>query len=476
MPDQDPSADGRNDAAEKAGSAKATKKTTAKKATTKKTPAKKTTAKAATKKATPAKKTTKPRAKKAVPPAAAEPVAPPAEPDEEPIIPKVSAAERRAGAFPVEPRDIDRSWLESYPPLVPESYPYPDVPFSRLLDDAAKDFPDSVAVDFLGKTLTYRRVSEQVARFATALQTLGVSKGDRVGVALPNCPQHLIAFIAILRLGAVVVEIDVTLDERGLAHRINDSGCRVLVVLDPVYAKVENLKGQVPTVEHVIGTAVADYLTPWAGLAFRMRNRRNSQLVHRIPEDEGVLRFTDLVRRNPATASQAQVDPGNDVALLAYDATRGGPPRAVMLTHRNLLVNVFQIRLWVPDVQAGRETILCAVPFSVPFGLTTGLGLGILAAATMALVPSLDRDEALASVERRKPTIFPATSAMVAAARMPRPRPVVRPKGVENGTAHRMVSRPACTSGTHSRIWKTLTSRLRWVSMTARGRPVVVDS
>ncbi len=407
MPAQDPAAEGPPSepaGAKKAGAKKATK-AAAKKATTKKSAAKKAPVKKVTAKKAVAKKA--PAAAGAPPQEAPAPLPPATEDGPQP--------EALVGAsFPPAPDAIERPWVDAYPPLVPASYPYPDVPLPRLLDDAAKDFPDSVALDFLGKTLTYRRLLEQVDRFATALQALGVAKGERVGLALPNSPQHVIALFAALRLGAIAVEIDPSLDERGLAARINDAGCRVLVVLDPVYAKVERLKGQVHTVEHVIGTAVADYLSPVTAAAFNWRHRRDARLVRKIPAAEGVLRFTELVRRHPPTATQVAVSPADDVALLAYP---GGisAPRAVMLTHRNLLANVFQVRLWVPDVQAGRETILCAAPFFDPFGLSTGLSLGILSAATMALVPSFDRDEMLGLIGKRKPTIFPATTAMIEA-------------------------------------------------------------
>ena len=433
MPDQDPSEP--QPASEPAARKATAKKGTAKKAATAGASTKKATAKkAAGKKAAPAKKApaTQSAAKKAIAknaapaatPAAAQASDVPADVGElaagEPEVVRSPAARSRAEqvppgeAFPPALDDVGRPWLASYPPLVPESYPYPDVPLTRLLDDAAKDFPDSVAVDFLGKTLSYRRLLDQVDRFATALQALGISKGDRVGIALPNCPQHVVAFFATLRLGATVVALDSALDENALADRINDAGCRVLVVLDPVYAKVSRLKGRVPSVEHVVGTAVADYLTPVAAAAFVFRHRRNSRLVHKIPAAEGVLRFLDLVRRHPPAVSQAPVAVADDVALLAFDApARGHRPRAVMLTHRNLLTNVFQIRLWVPDVQAGRETILCAVPFATPYGIATGLGLGVLSAATMALVPSFDRAEALAIIDKRKPTILPATGDII---------------------------------------------------------------
>ncbi|MPZ72218.1 MAG: AMP-binding protein [Nitriliruptorales bacterium] len=331
-----------------------------------------------------------------------------------PVIREPVASPAPPRSFPADPAEVDKPWLGSYPPLVPESYPYPDVPLTRLLDDAAKDFPDSVALDFLGRTLTYRRLLDHVDRFATALHTLGVVRGQRVGIALPNCPQHVIAFFAVLRLGAVVVEIDPWVDERGLAERINATGCRILVVLDPVYATVERLKGKVASVGHVVGTAAADYLTPFGAAMFNWRHRKDRRLVRKIPATEGVLRFTDLVRQHPPTAVQDHVTPAEDLALLAFvGTTEPGPLRAVMLTHRNLLANAFQVRLWVPDVQAGRETILCAVPFWDTFGVTTGLGLGALSAAAMSLVPSFEPDEVLVLIDKRKPTLFPATAEMI---------------------------------------------------------------
>ena len=408
------------------------KETVAKKAAAKKTVAKKAAANKSVAKKSVAKKAASKKAAAARTPAAtkaAEVPAPPvrvpgpaprlagstteAAPSAEPDAPGVSAFERaRSSAqFPPPANAVDRPWLLSYPPLVPESYPYPNVPLTRLLDDAAKDFPDSIAVDYLGKTLTYRRVHDQVDRFATALQAMGVTKGDRVGIALPNCPQHLITFFAVLRLGAIVVEIDASADEESLAAVINDAGCKVLVVLDPVYAKVANLKGQLLTVGHVVGTAISDYMTPLAAGVFNFRHRNNRSLIHKIPAAEGVLRFADLVHRHPPTAAQEPLDPSEDVALLVYPPR--ATPRAIMLTHANLLANIFQVRLWVPDVQAGRETILCAVPFSQPFGIVTGPGLGVLSAATMTLVPSFDRDEILGIIAKREPTLVPSSAGMV---------------------------------------------------------------
>ena len=391
--------------AKKAAAKKTTaKKTTAKKATAKKAAAKKTTAKKATAKKTAAKKTTAKKTQTPGPPPAG------AAGDD---TPEPEAPDDRL-RFPPDPGEVSMPWLASYPPLVPKTYPYPDVALTRLLDDAAKDFPDSIATEFAGRTLTYRRLLDQVDRFASALQTLGIRKGERVGLVLPNCPQHVIAFFAVLRIGAIVVEHDPTADEDVLSYEIDTAGCRALVIADPVYQKVSALKGRVRSVEHVIGTALGEYMPQVTALAYNVRNRNNPEIVYRIDEEEGVLRFVDLIRRHPPTATQVPVEPAQDTALLAFEQdTR--ERRAVMLSHRNLLANVFQVRLWVPDMQAGRETLLCATPFWEPFGITTGISLGALSAATLSLIPRFDRDDMLATIAKRKPTIFPATSTMVEA-------------------------------------------------------------
>ena len=301
---------------------------------------------------------------------------------------------------------IERPWLASYPPGVPETYDYPLVPLTRFLDDAAQDFPHTEAVEFLGYSLTYRELRDQVDRFATALHNLGVRKGDRVGIVLPNCPQHVVAVFAILRLGAIVAENNPLYTEAELEHQINDSGCTVLIVLDPVYQRIAKLKGKLPTVRHVVCTGIQDALPFPKNLLFPLKGKKDGT-YYAIPEGEGVLRFTELVARTAPAVRQADVDPREDLAMLVYTGGTTGVSKGVMLTHFNLVANAFQARLWMPDVQAGRENILCVLPFFHSYGLTTELTLGILSAATLTLLPRFDVDMVLKTIDKRKPTLFP---------------------------------------------------------------------
>jgi long-chain acyl-CoA synthetase len=386
--------------AKKATAKKATaKKATAKKATAKKATAKKATAKKATAKKATARKATarKATAKRAT---ARQATAAPA-PETTPVPP---APEGR-GAMP-DPTTVERTWLASYPPGVPETYEYPLVPLTRLLDDAAQDFPETTALDFLGARLTYRQLLDQVDRFASALRGLGVGRGDRVGIILPNCPQHVVAIFAALRIGAVVAENNPLYTAAELEHQLNDAGCKVVICLDPVYAKLVTLKGRLPTVEHIIATGIQDALPFPKSVLFPLKGRRDGTYA-KIDESEGVLRMSDLIARTAPTAAQEVLEPATDLAMLVYTGGTTGVSKGVMLTHENLVTNAFQARLWLPDIQAGRENILCVMPFFHSYGLTTCLTLGVLSAATLTLLPRFDRDMVLKTIDKQKPTLFP---------------------------------------------------------------------
>lgn len=312
-----------------------------------------------------------------------------------------------------DPAGAPRPWLEHYPAGVPHTYDYPLVPLTRLLDDAAQDFPDTVAVHFLGYELTYRQLLDKVDRFASALQHLGVGKGDRVAIVLPNCPQHVIALFAVLRLGAVVVEHNPLAAEHELVHQVGDAACRVVVCLDPVYERVASLKGP-GRVEHIITTGIQDALPPPKRLLFRLTGKKDSTYA-KVPDAEGVHRFATLIERNAPTVMQIELDPREDLAMLLYTSGTTGVSKGVMLTHFNLVANAFQGRLWMPDVQAGRENILGVMPLFHSYGLTTVLLIGVLSAATLTLLPRFDRDTALKTIDRQKPTLFPGVPTIYSA-------------------------------------------------------------
>lgn len=327
---------------------------------------------------------------------------------------------------PHPPGYADRPWLASYPPGVPADVDFPRVPLTRLLDDAAAAFPTTTAIAFLGSRLSYRALRDSVDAFAAALAGLGVHKGDRVAVVLPNCPQNVITFYAALRLGAVVVEHNALSTEAELAAQLVDCAAKVVVCLDRAYERVAAGRPRT-ALEHVVVASVADYL-PAAqrltlGLPLPAARQRRRELTGPVPRDAPVHRFRALLRSGKAAgrgsgrgsergpgrgpARQAPIDPQTDLAALQYTGGTTGVSKGAMLTHANLVANAYQNRLWLPDVTPGREVVLTVLPLFHAYGLTVCMNTGILLAATLVLLPRFDIDLVLAAVDEFRPTLFP---------------------------------------------------------------------
>jgi long-chain acyl-CoA synthetase len=304
----------------------------------------------------------------------------------------------------------DKPWLASYPPDVPGDYDFPDVPLTRLLDDAAASFPTTTALAFLGTRITYRELKDQVDRFATALAGLGVGKGDRVAIVLPNCPQNVIAFFAALRLGAVVVEHNPLYTEAELAHQLADCGAEVVVCLDKVYETVAAVRGRT-SVREVVVASVVEYLPGKQRLMLQLpiakARKTKADISAPIPKGAPVRRFLSLLHAAKTPARQAALDPRTDLALLQYTGGTTGLSKGAMLTHRNLVANAYQNRLWLPDVQAGREVTLAVLPLFHAYGLTVCMNLTVLLGGTLVLIPRFDLAAVFKAIDEFKPTLFP---------------------------------------------------------------------
>src|SRR4051812_18615176 len=202
----------------------------------------------------------------------------------------------------------DRPWLRSYPETVPADFEFPKVPLTRLLDDAAASFPSNTALAFLGSKLSYKQLKDEVDRFATALAGLGVTKGDRVAIVLPNCPQNVITFFAALRIGAVVVEHNPLYTENELRHQLKDCGAKVAVVLDRVYDTVAKVRKDT-SIEHVVVTSVADYLPTAKRLQLRLpiakAKKARAEITADLPKSAPVKQFTALLKSASSPARQA---------------------------------------------------------------------------------------------------------------------------------------------------------------------------
>ena len=309
----------------------------------------------------------------------------------------------------------DRPWLKSYPPDVPESLePFPDRPVWSLLEDAAKRFPDSTAVAFpvapMAKRLTYRQLVDEAERFAKALQALGVKKGDRVGLVLPNCPQFVIAFYAIQRLGAVSVGNNPLYTQREMTHQLTDAGIEVLVVLDVLYPLIGAIRDQVG-LKKVIVTKIGDYLGfPINKLSVIKQKKEAQKEGHPwppVPSDADVLQWSDLMRNASGDLPALDVNAKEDVACLVYTGGTTGLSKGAMLTHYNVVSNALQTAAWFVDVEEGKEGIMCVLPFFHSYGLNAVMSVGIARGMKLILLPRFELGMALKAIAKEKPTLFP---------------------------------------------------------------------
>ncbi|HSR22514.1 MAG TPA: AMP-binding protein, partial [Candidatus Eisenbacteria bacterium] len=308
-----------------------------------------------------------------------------------------------------------KPWLRFYPEGVPPDLRVPEVPLTRLLDDAAEVFPRRTALSYFGRKISYRELRDQVDRFASALSGLGVRQGERVALVLPNCPQAVVAIFATLRIGAIVVQHNPLYTEPELRHQLIDSGATAAVVYDGAYARFEAARAGTP-VHHVVTTSLVDYLPRLKqrllALPLEKARAQRARLTTPLPRGARTDDFCELLEATTDHARQARFDPARQVAMLQYTGGTTGLPKGAMLTHRNLVANAYQTRAWDPGIVEGRETTLGALPLFHVYGLTLGLLTTMLAAGQLVLLPTFDLHLALEAVGKSKPTIFPGVPPM----------------------------------------------------------------
>jgi long-chain acyl-CoA synthetase len=303
-----------------------------------------------------------------------------------------------------------RPWLAQYDEGVPHTVAIPDVALHRFLSSAARRFPGRTATIFEGARLGYRRLDRRSNRLAHALLSLGVGRSSRVMILLPNLPQTVIAFFGVLKSGASVVFASPLSEPDELMRQIRDSQAETLITLSHLSA-VAHQALDTTGLKHVIFTSVADYMPGRKALLFNLgRGRREG---HRFPSPlrPGTHALQSLLGDFPPTPPEIQVDTA-DVAVIAYTGGTTDVPKGVMLTHRNLVSNALQVRHWMPDLQEGRESFLCVLPFSHSYGLTTALTVPVMMAATLIILPTFITAQVLRAIRRHRPTLFPGVPSM----------------------------------------------------------------
>jgi long-chain acyl-CoA synthetase len=314
-----------------------------------------------------------------------------------------------AVAAPVVSPDWRQVWLASYPCDMPSTIPYPRAPLTALLETAARRFPDQPACTLYGKPTTFAQLQDQARRLARSLIDLGARRGRHVGLLLPNIPEYLVALQAVWLTGATALQLSPLMVAEEVGHWLQTTGCHVVVTLDLLAPAVIGALERGP-LEHLVLTSLARRMAMWRGMLYRIeRLRRNGYL--RLPSDARRHRFDELTRGEPL-AAQVAVEPAEDTAVLAPTGGTTASPKAVMLTHRNLLANAMQLRSCCPG-DDGEGGILGVLPFFHSYGLTVSLLTSWAKAATMHLHPRFEARAVLALLEEQRPDIVPAVPAML---------------------------------------------------------------
>jgi long-chain acyl-CoA synthetase len=289
-----------------------------------------------------------------------------------------------------------KPWLKHYDAEVPQSIDYPVIPLYQFFYDAARDFPDRLSTDFMGRKWTFKQFLEEMERFATALAALGVKKGDVVALALPNFPQFTTAYYGVLRIGGIITALNPTLTPLEFEHVLKDSGAETIVAYDALLPILRTLKNKTG-LKRIIVTGLKDAL-PKA----------------RVPEEvEGAYQFLGLLEKYGPNPPDVNISPKEDVAVIQYTGGTTGIPKGAMLTHYNLVSNAVQVVKWGTILRRGEETGVAELPLFHIYGMTCTMNAGFLLAASATLNPDpRDITTLLALIRTFQPTILLAVPTM----------------------------------------------------------------
>jgi long-chain acyl-CoA synthetase len=301
---------------------------------------------------------------------------------------------------------LGKPWLELYPEEVKKELDYTPAPLQDYLTKAAELYPEKVAIHFMGKEINYRDLYDSALKFANYLKELGVEKGDRVAIMLPNTPQSVIGYYGSLYAGAVVVQTNPLYMEREIEYQMIDSGAKVILTMDILFPRVTKVMKET-SLEHVIVTAVKDYLPFPKNLIYPFIQKKQYGLVVKVEPSDKIHLFTDIMKTSHNKPIDIPFDFEEDLALLQYTGGTTGFPKGVMLTHKNLVSNAVMCDAWLYKCEKGKEIVLGILPFFHVYGMTTVMILSVMQGYKMVLLPKFDAETTLKTIQKQRPTLFP---------------------------------------------------------------------
>ncbi len=334
--------------------------------------------------------------------------------------------------------DTPRPWLAAYAPGVPHDIEEPTGSLFDLVEQSAKRFPKKVALEFFKRTTTYAELEDQIVRAANGLRKLGVTAGDRVALVLPNCPQHVVAFYAVLRLGAIVVEHNPLYTPRELRHQFEDHGAKVAIAWDKSVATLQEFPADV-RLDAIVSVDLTKAMPRSTRLALTLpvakARESRAKLTTKV---RGTTKWDDLVSSRRLSRKHARPST-DDTALIQYTSGTTGTPKGAVLTHRNLIANAAQSRAWVPQIQPGDGSVVYAIlPMFHAYGLTLCLTFAMSMASRLVLFPAFEPDLVLTAMKKHPPTFLPAVPPIYARLQHAADSKKVSLEGIEIGISGAM--------------------------------------
>ncbi|MBF0226222.1 MAG: long-chain fatty acid--CoA ligase [Desulfobacterales bacterium] len=303
----------------------------------------------------------------------------------------------------------NRPWTSNYGSGVPKNVDFNQVTLSEYLEQSTEKFPDRKALIFQGYEITYKDLADMTDRFASCLQSFGVSKGDSVAILLPNTIQCVASYYAILKLGATVVMNNPLYSDRELNHQFNDSGAKVLITLDLLGNRMIDLRSKTKIKQIVYGS-IGDYLPFPKNILFKIFGKKK-KLAADVKADSNVYKWKDVIAKHSPLKEKEKVN-FDDIAMYQYTGGTTGVSKGAMLTHGNLSKQVQQLSSWFPQFKDSHETMLGALPFFHVFGLSVSMNLSIAAGWTNILVPKPQPEPLMETISKFKPTFAPLVPTM----------------------------------------------------------------
>lgn len=298
-------------------------------------------------------------------------------------------------------------WRKNYDKGVPYTIEYPEVPLFHFLEESARKYPDKPCTIFKGAKISFREMNELSDRLAGALAAMGVKKGDRVGLFMPNTPQFVMAYFGILKAGGVVVATNPLYTPKEIEYQVNDAGIEVMFVMSNFY---KTIKGVQPNtkIKRLIVTNLKETLPPVLRVLFTLAREKKGGFRIEGGLSDGDVWMQDLLKQyQPSDRPKIEISP-DDTAMFQYSGGTTGISKAAIALHRNVVANTLQMRAWMPTVEDGKEIMLMAIPLFHVYGMVAGMHFSMATGASMVMVPNArDIPDVLDNINKYHPTIFP---------------------------------------------------------------------